>query len=164
MTAQLILMTGNLAADPELTYTSTGTARVRLSVACQERYRDGSGQFKDGEPYFARCVAWGDLAERISASVRRGDRVIVSGAMVGRTWDKDDGTKGYAQELRLEDCGASLRFAEVTVRRVRGSRAVEPVPDRMPDAWQNNQYQDDKAAKTSSWRNHRRLESDDPPA
>ena len=136
MAVQLILMTGNLAADPELTYTSTGTARARLSVAVQERYRDGSGVFKDGEPYFARCVAWGDLAERISASVRRGDRVLVSGAMVGRTWDKDDGTKGYAQELRLDDCGASLRFAEVTVRRVRGQRPVEHAPDAMPDAWQ----------------------------
>jgi single-strand DNA-binding protein len=135
MTSQLILMTGNLAADPELTYTSTGTARARLSVAVQERYRDGSGVFKDGEPYFARCVAWGDLAERISASVRRGDRVMVSGAMVGRTWDKDDGTKGYAQELRLEDLGASLRFAEVTVRKS-PRRAVERTPDTMPDAWQ----------------------------
>ena len=135
MTAQLILMTGNLAADPELTYTSTGTARARLSVAVQERYRDGSGVFKDGEPYFARCVAWGDLAERISASVRRGDRVLVSGAMVGRTWDKDDGTRGYAQELRLDDCGASLRFAEVTVRRVRGQRPVEQAPDSVPDRW-----------------------------
>jgi single-stranded DNA-binding protein len=75
------------------------------------------------------------LAERISASFRRGDRVMVSGAMVGRTWDKDDGTKGYAQELRLEDCGASVRFAEVTVRRVRGTRPVEHTPDTVPDAW-----------------------------
>ena len=137
MSAQLIVMTGNLAGDPELTFTATGTARARLSVAVQERYRDSSGVFKDAEPYFARCVAWGDLAERIAASVRRGDRVIVSGAMVGRTWDKDDGTKGYAQELRLDDCGASLRFAEATVRRVRGSSrtSVDPTPDTVPDAW-----------------------------
>lgn len=134
MTAQLIVMTGNLAGDPELTYTATGTARCRLSVAVQERYRDASGAFKDADAYFARCVAWGDLAERVAASVRKGDRVIVSGAMVGRTWDKDDGTKGYAQELRLEDCGPSLRFAEATVRRVRRS-AVEHTPDTVPDAW-----------------------------
>jgi single-strand DNA-binding protein len=133
--AQLILMTGNLASDPELTYSSTGAARARLSVAVQDRYRDAVGEFKDGEPYFARCVAWGDLAERISSSVRRGDRVMVTGAMVGRTWDKDDGTKGYAQELRLEDCAASLRFAEVTVRRVRGTRSNEKVPDTIPDRW-----------------------------
>jgi single-strand DNA-binding protein len=133
--AQLILMTGNLASDPELTYSSTGAARARLSVAVQDRYRDAAGEFKDGEPYFARCVAWGDLAERISSSVRRGDRVMVTGAMVGRSWDKDDGTKGYAQELRLEDCAASLRFAEVTVRRVRGQRPIEHTPDRVPDRW-----------------------------
>jgi single-strand DNA-binding protein len=133
--AQLILMTGNLASDPELTYSATGSARARLSVAVQDRYRDAAGEFKDGEPYFARCVAWGDLAERISSSLRRGDRVMVSGAMVGRTWDKDDGTKGYAQELKLEDCGASVRFAEVTVRRVRGTRPVESAPDTIPDRW-----------------------------
>jgi len=133
--AQLILMTGNLASDPELTYSATGSARARLSVAVQDRYRDAAGEFKDGEPYFARCVAWGDLAERISSSVRRGDRVMVTGAMVGRTWDKDDGTKGFAQELKLEDCAASLRFAEVTVRRVRGARPVEHAPDTIPDRW-----------------------------
>lgn len=137
MSAQSIVFTGNLAGDPELTYTATGTARARLSVAVQDRYRDASGAYKDADPYFARCVAWGDLAERIAASVRRGDRVIVTGAMVSRTWEKDDGSKGFAQELRLDDCGTSLRFAEASVRRVaRGSRTnVEPSPDTVPDAW-----------------------------
>lgn len=128
-------MIGNLAADPELTFTATGTARARLSVAVQDRYRDKTGQYVDGETYFARCVAWGDLAERIAASVRRGDRVVVTGAMVGRTWEKEDGSgKGYAQELRLDDLGASLRWAEVTVRRVQGSRGGS-APDTVPDAW-----------------------------
>jgi single-strand DNA-binding protein len=132
MAAQTIVMTGNLAADPEVTFTTAGTARARLSVAVQDRYRDRSGQYVDGDTYFARCVAWGDLAERIGASVRRGDRVVVQGVMVGRTWEKDDGTKGFAQELRLDDCGASLRWAEVTVRRVHGSQGV---PETVPKGW-----------------------------
>jgi single-strand DNA-binding protein len=133
MPAQTVVMTGNLAADPEVTFTATGTARARLSVAVQDRYRDKSGAFVDGETYFCRCVAWGDLAERIAESVRRGDRVTIQGAMVGRTWEKEDGSKGFAQEVRLDDCGASLRWAEVTVRRVHGSRGG--VPETVPDAW-----------------------------
>jgi single-strand DNA-binding protein len=133
MSAQAIVMIGNLAADPELTFGVDGTARARLSVAVQDRYRDATGEFKDGSTYFARCIAWGELGERVAASVRRGDRVIVTGVMVGRTWDKDDGTRGYAQELRLDDCGPSLRWAEATVRRVHGSRGGSP--DTVPDAW-----------------------------
>jgi single-strand DNA-binding protein len=133
MSAQSIVMVGNLAADPELTFTVTGSARCRLSVAVQDRFRDKTGQFVDGETYFARCVAWGDLGERIAASVRRGDRVVVQGAMVGRSWDKEDGTKGFAQEIRLDDCAASMRWAEVTVRKVTGSRGG--APDTVPDSW-----------------------------
>ena len=147
MPSQLIVMTGNLASDPEMTFTSTGSARARLSVAVQDRYRDSSGSFVDGEAYFARCVAWGDLAERIANSVRRGDRVIICGVMVGRSWLKDDGTKGYAQELRLEDVGASLRWAEATIKRVRGSRSgtQDSTPDGVPDAWATKEPADSGA-------------------
>jgi single-strand DNA-binding protein len=160
MTAQNIVMTGNLAADPEITFAVTGNARAKFSVAVQDRYRDASGEYTDGETYFARCVAWGTLAERIGASVRRGDRVIVTGAMVGRTWDKDDGTKGYAQELRVDDIGPSLMWAEATVRRVRGSRGG--VPDGVPDAWATA----DKDLKTPEDRpvgDPKRVEASDAP-
>lgn len=122
MSAQQVTVSGNVTAAPELAFGKTGQARCTFTVACQDRYRDNTGAFQDGDTYFARCVAWGQLAERIGASIGKGDRVIVQGSFVTHSWDKDDGTKGYATDLRVEDCGASMLWAECTVRRVRGSR------------------------------------------
>lgn len=133
MASQNVVMTGNVAGVPELAFTGDGTPRCVVTVVCQERYRDASGSFKDGSPYFCRCTAWGNLAEHIGQTVSKGDRVIATGEFVSRSWDKEDGTKGYATDLRLSDLGVSLLWAEARVTRVKGTR--RPASDSVAPSW-----------------------------
>lgn len=109
-----ILMTvvGNLAADPELKFTQSGAAVANFTVASTPRTFDRtSGEWRDGEAIFLRCAAWRGLGENIAASLTKGSRVVVQGALVVRQFTRDDGSKGTSVEMNVSDCGPSLAFA-----------------------------------------------------
>ena len=42
-----VILIGHLTGDPELRYTSGGTARTRFSIAVNRQYKDSSGQLKE---------------------------------------------------------------------------------------------------------------------
>ncbi len=109
MTAINVTVIGNLTGNPELRYTATGTAVAQFSVASNERYRGGDGQWQDGPTSFVRCNAWRELADHIAESLAKGDRVIVTGTLRQR----DDEAQGRHQ---AHGVGAG---------RVRGRRGAE---------------------------------------
>ena len=85
-------ITGNLTADPELRYTPTGVAVANFSVASTPRsYDRASGEWRDGEPFYLRCTIWRQAAENLAESLRRGDRVIVTGRLKQRAFETRDG-------------------------------------------------------------------------
>lgn len=117
MAAQQLTITGNLVGDPELKFTPNGAAVASLTVAVQDRYRDRSGEFKDGATTYFDVTAWRDLAEHCAASLSKGTRVVVTGSITSSSYEKEDGTKGYRWGVQADDVAASLRFAEATIRR-----------------------------------------------
>lgn len=104
---------GNVVADPELRFVSDGNAVVNFSVAVKERVKEGA------EPHtsFFDCTLWGDIAENFANSVKKGDRVIVTGRLKQRTYEAKDGTKRSAVELQAEGVGIELRFNTATAER-----------------------------------------------
>ena len=105
-------VTGNLTADPELRYTQTGRPVASFTIANTPRYPDRtSGQWQDGETWFVRCSAWGDLGENVAASLSKGAAVVATGRLRARTWEADDGGKRATVEMTADDIGPSLRRA-----------------------------------------------------
>jgi single-strand DNA-binding protein len=108
-------ITGNLAGDPILRRTGTGKAVASFSVAENRRRFDAAtGKWLDDATLFVRCTAWGDLAENLHDSARKGQRVTVSGRLVPTEYTKDDGTVVRGIELVAEDVALSLRFSKAT--------------------------------------------------
>lgn len=130
MTAINATVIGNLTADPELKFTSNGTPVAVFTVASNERYKDGSGQWQDGPTSFVRCNAWRHLAEHIAESVAKGDRVIVSGTFRQRDYETTNGEKRTVWELAVSEAGAALSYA--TAKVAKAKRDNVPVPD---DPW-----------------------------
>ena len=62
-------------------------------------------------------TAWEQLGENCAASLSKGTRVIVTGRLEVREYDKRDGTKGVSVEITASEIGASLRWATVNVER-----------------------------------------------
>ncbi len=110
-------ITGNLTADPELRFTATGRPVASFTIANTPRLPDrATGEWKDGETWFVRCSAWGDLGENIAASLTRGTAVVATGRLAYRGWETPDGDKRGAVEMTVDDIGPSLRrnVAKVT--------------------------------------------------
>jgi single-strand DNA-binding protein len=119
-----IIVCGNLTADPELTMTRSGTAVATFTIASTPRLFDrASNRWRDGDALFLRCTLWRQPAEHV-AELAKGTRVIATGRLKQHTFETSGGEKRTVTELEVDDIGASLRFARVRVRRVRGGITV----------------------------------------
>ena len=113
----VITVVGNLTADPELRFVPSGAAVANFTVASTPRTFDKtSGEWKDGDALFLRCSIWRDAAEHVSESLTKGARVIVTGRLKPRSYEKD-GQKHTVIELDVEEIGPSLRWATAKVAR-----------------------------------------------
>lgn len=112
----IITVIGNLTDDPELKFTPSGAAVANFTVASTPRTFDKqSNEWKDGDALFLRCAAWRQLAENCAESLTKGQRVIVTGALRVRQYERQDGSKGTSVEMNVDEVGPSLRFATAKV-------------------------------------------------
>ena len=118
-----ITVVGNLVADPELRFTSTGQPVASFRIASTPRTRDAaSGEWKDGDSLFLTCNVWRQAAENVAESLQRGMRVIVTGRLKQRNYETKEGEKRTVYEVEVDDVGPSLRNASAKVNRAsRGS-------------------------------------------
>jgi single-strand DNA-binding protein len=113
-----ITVVGNLVADPELRFTSSGQAVVNFRIASTPRYFDRqTNDWKDGEALFLSCSAWRQYAENISESLSKGMRVIVVGRLKQRSWETREGEKRTVMEIEVDEVGPALRNATAKVVR-----------------------------------------------
>ena len=105
---------GNLTADPELRVTGSGVPVAHFTVASTSRVQDSSsGEWRDGDTLFLRCTVWRRMAENVMESLRKGNRVVVTGRLQQRTYETDEGQKRSALELVADEVSVSLRHAIV---------------------------------------------------
>lgn len=114
-----ITVVGNLTDDPELKFTPSGAAVANFTVVSNTRTFDRqTNEWKETDTLFLRCAAWRQLAENVAGSLQKGQRVIVTGALRVRNFERQDGSKGTSVELNVEEVGPSLRFATAQVTRI----------------------------------------------
>ncbi|MBC7631547.1 single-stranded DNA-binding protein [Aeromicrobium sp.] len=112
----VITVIGNLTDDPELKFTPSGAAVANFTVASTPRTFDRqTNEWKDGDALFIRCAAWRQLAENCAESLQKGQRVIVTGALKIRQFERQDGSKGTSVEINVDEIGPSLRYATAKV-------------------------------------------------
>jgi len=112
-----VTIVGNLTDDPELRYTPNGAAVAKFRVAVNRRYKDQSGEWKDGDTSYFTVNAWRTLAENVAETLTRGTRVVVSGRLQYRAWESQDGEKRSAVEIEADEIGPSLRWATARIER-----------------------------------------------
>lgn len=128
-----VTVIGNLSADPELRFTSSGAAVTNFTVCSTPRYFDkASGEWKDGDALFLRCNVWRQPAENVAESLTRGSRVIVSGRLRQRSFETREGDKRTVMELEVDEIGASLKYATVKVNKA--DRVVEQAASVLANA------------------------------
>lgn len=112
-----ITIIGNVTRDPELRYLTSGTALAQLGVAVNRRYMQNN-EWQE-ETSFFDVVCWRDLADNVSESISKGDRIIVTGRLEQRSWETQDGDKRSKVEIVADEVGPSLRWATARVEKIR---------------------------------------------
>ena len=115
MADSTITVTGNITRDPELKFSPQGKAICSFGLAVNRRFQR-DGEWTESTSYM-NVTAWDQLGENIAASLAKGARVVVSGRLDVREYERRDGTKGTSVDITANEVGASLRWATVQVER-----------------------------------------------
>ena len=116
MSINTTILVGNVTDSPELRFLPSGKAVANFTVADTPRFQDpSSGDWKDGEALFQRVVAWGDLAENVAETLRKGTRVVVAGRLMQKSFTNNEGAKHAYTEIRAEEVAASLKYATAQI-------------------------------------------------
>ena len=96
-----ITLMGRLTRDPELRYTSSGTAVASFALAVERDFvsRDGGERQTD----FIDCVAWRQTGEFVSKYFAKGNMAAVSGRLQIRDWNDKDGNKRRSAEVVVDN-------------------------------------------------------------
>ena len=112
-----VTVVGNVTRDPELRYLQTGTALATMGIAVNRRYMKNNEWVEDTSFFDVTC--WRDLADNVSESISKGDRIIVTGRLEQRSWETDQGDKRSKVEIIADEVGPSLRWATAQVAKIR---------------------------------------------
>lgn len=97
-----VILQGNLSRDPELKFTTTGTAVCDFSVAINEEYENKKKE-KCQITTYVDCKAWRGMAEKIGESYRKGTAAVVMGKLRTDSWeDKQTKQKRYKTYVLAE--------------------------------------------------------------
>jgi single-strand DNA-binding protein len=123
-----VILAGNLTRDPELRYTSKGTAVAAITLAVNRTWKSETGESKE-EVSFVDVDVWGRQAEVIAQYMRKGRPLLVEGRLKQDTWeDKNTHQKQSKLKVVLES------FSFIDSNRQEGGAGGSDAPRREPSA------------------------------
>ncbi len=100
-----VVLIGRLTKDPELRYTSNGTAVATFTLAVDRNYSNQQGE---RQADFLNIVVWRQLAELCANYLKKGRLTAVEGSIQSRSYDNQEGRKVYVTEIVADN----VRFLE----------------------------------------------------
>ncbi len=89
----IVALTGNLTADPQIRVTNSGVTVATFAIAVNEGYGDKE------KTSFPSIVAWGKSADFCGNYLHKGSKVNIKGRLQTRSYDNKDGQKVYVTEV-----------------------------------------------------------------
>ncbi len=95
----VVILLGRATMDPDLRYTPSGAAVLGFRIAVDRVWRDKTSNEWKKEASFFQVNLWGQAAERLSKTMKKGSAVLVEGQLRSRSWEGKDGEKRYVVEI-----------------------------------------------------------------
>lgn len=112
-----ITLTGIVATDPRHIVTSEGLAITTFRLAsAQRRFDKAIQKWVDADTNWYSITAFRQLAINTSASLKRGERVVLSGRLRIREWDNGE-RKGTAIDVEADALGYDMSWGSSTFSR-----------------------------------------------
>lgn len=128
MQEPVITVSGNVGGMPRTRVVASGSVVTDFRIANTPRDVDkATGQWSDGQTVWFGVSCWRNLAENVAASVKTGDRVVVTGRLRAHTWKTEQGEERSSLEIKAQTIGFDLsRGKAVQERSVPLSMTVDP--------------------------------------
>lgn len=97
-----VLLVGNLTRDPEMRALAAGGQMARLGLAVNRRWTDKEGAKRE-EANFFNLVAYDKQAETLGKFAKKGNRMLIDGALSARTVTNDKGEHRTFHDIRVRD-------------------------------------------------------------
>ena len=102
MSINRVIISGNLARDPELRQTASGLPVLGFGVAVNDRRKNQqTGEWED-YPNFVDCTMFGTRAESVSKFLSKGSKVAIEGKLRWSQWERD-GQKRSKIEVIIDE-------------------------------------------------------------
>ncbi len=95
-----VILIGRLCKDHDVRKTQGGTKVLSNTIAVTRDYKNVNGEY---ETDFINFIAWKASADLIAKYFQKGDRIGLVGKWQTRTYQAQDGTNRYVNELMVEN-------------------------------------------------------------
>ncbi|MEI5994005.1 single-stranded DNA-binding protein [Candidatus Enterococcus mansonii] len=95
-----VVLVGRLTKDPDLRYTSSGSAVATFTLAVNRNFTNQNG---NREADFINCVIWRKPAETMANYARKGTLLGVTGRIQTRNYENQQGQRVYVTEVVCEN-------------------------------------------------------------
>ncbi|WDF32052.1 single-stranded DNA-binding protein [Arthrobacter agilis] len=120
----IITVRGYVATEVRLTLAQSGLPITGFRMCSTERRFDReSNSWVDGHTNWYSVSMFRQLATNAGASIRKGDRVIVTGRLKVRPWINSDGRTGTSVEIDAETAGHDLMWGTANFKRTTVDRS-----------------------------------------
>lgn len=122
--SQQISVIGQVATDPKLFTPENGVQFCTFRLACTERRFDAQkNEWVDADTNWFTVNAFRTLATHSKESFAKGDRVIVSGRLRIRNWEKEE-KRGTSVEIDIDGIGHDVRWGTSSFKKRAGTGAT----------------------------------------
>lgn len=98
-----VTLIGNLGADPETRFMTSGDAVCNIRLATTDTWRDkASGEQRESTEWH-RVVFYRRLAEIAGEYLKKGSQVYIEGRIKTRKWQDKDGQDRYTTEIEATE-------------------------------------------------------------
>lgn len=98
-----VILVGNIGRDPEVKYSSSGSAVCNVSLATTRRWKSKTTDEAMEETEWSRVVFYDRLAEIAGEYLKKGRSVYVEGRLKTRKWTDKEGVERYTTEIVAEN-------------------------------------------------------------
>ena len=92
-----LMVAGNVGRDSEVRTTQSGKSNASWSVACDTGFGDKK------KTTWVRCTMWGERGEKLSAYIKKGTKIVVTGEPTINEYVGKDGITKTSLELRVSE-------------------------------------------------------------
>ena len=96
-----VMLIGHLGKDPEMSYTPSGIAVCKFTLATNDGYKGDDGNWIDRTEWH-NITVWRKLAEICSQYLKKGSKIYLEGKLQTDSYEKD-GKKNYFTKIVMNE-------------------------------------------------------------